>query len=128
MKALTKAERRQLRSQIACSLCNLHAFRLFWLPVHRRIMARSISCTRQFRVPPGAELVGVYAHGVDSAGILDDLAEVIRRTPEPVPAPMDPEPEPEVAPPAGVAGAGKANEGGPKPTPAPHPWRAPAGS
>ncbi len=72
-------DRAAIRSQFTMSLANLGEFRVYWLPARRRIMARSISCTRQFRVPPGAELVGVYSNPFKTEAFFDDLDDVIRR-------------------------------------------------
>lgn len=72
-------DRAGIRSQFTMSLANLGEFRVYWLPAHRRIMARSISCTRQFRVPPGAELVGVYSNPFKTEAFFDDLDDLIRR-------------------------------------------------
>lgn len=72
-------DRAGMRQQFTMSLANLGEFRVYWLPEHRRIMARSISCTRQFRVPPGAELVGVYSAPCRTDQFFDDLDDVIRR-------------------------------------------------
>lgn len=72
-------DRAGIRSQFTMSLANLGTFRVYWLPEHRRIMARSISCTRQFRVPPGAELLGVYSAPCKSEAFFEDLDDLIRR-------------------------------------------------
>ena len=72
-------DRPAIRSQFSMSLANLGEFRVFWLPEPRRIMARSISCTRQFRVPAGAELVGVYSAPCKTEAFVDDLDDLIRR-------------------------------------------------
>lgn len=123
MTPLTKGERKRIRSQVSCSLVNLGAFKLFWLPSWRRILARSLSVTRHFRVPSEAQLVGEYEHGIPAADIVRDLEELLDRLPEPAPLP-EPQPEPEPAPPAGEASAGEAIEAEDRPTPSPsHPWR-----
>lgn len=72
-------DRAAMRQQFTMSLANLGRFRVYWLPEHRRIMARSISCIRQFRVPPGAELVGVYTSPCRPDQFFDDLDDLIRR-------------------------------------------------
>lgn len=72
-------DRACMRQQFTMSLANLGRFRVYWLPEHRRIMARSISCIRQFRVPPGAELVGVYTSPCRPDQFFDDLDDLIRR-------------------------------------------------
>lgn len=72
-------DRAAIRSQFSMSLANLGEFRVYWLPEPRRIMARSVSCTRQFRVPPGAELVGVYSAPCRTDAFFDDLDDLIRR-------------------------------------------------
>ncbi len=66
-------DRRAVRSQFTMSLANLGEFRVFWLPALRRIMARSVSCTRQFAIPAGAVLVGTYSHPFRADAFLDDL-------------------------------------------------------
>jgi hypothetical protein len=75
---LTIDERRRLAGQISMSLCNLEAFRLFWIPLSRRVTARSIQPRRRFRLPPGALEVGVYAYGVKTADVLRDLEDFIQ--------------------------------------------------
>lgn len=79
-------DRAAIRSQFSMSLANLGEFRVYWLPEPRRIMARSVSCTRQFRVPPGAELVGVYSAPCRTDAFFDDLDDLIRRLAAHVPA------------------------------------------
>jgi hypothetical protein len=93
---LTPDERKRARSQIACSLVNLGEFRLYWLPAHRRIACRSVTCERHFRVPDGAQLVGYYAAGGPPATeIVRDLAELLEAMPEPAArAPAEPAPPP----------------------------------
>lgn len=96
-----------IRSRIATALCNLGAFRLFWMPRHRCVVARSMSVQRAFRVPPGAVEVGAYEAGsIKARDILDDLAEVIQRTRR----------ARRIAPPAGEAGACCAIEAPPVPS------------
>ncbi len=119
MTPLTKAERARIRSQVSMTLANLAAFKLFWLPSRRRILARSVSCTRHFRVPVDAVLVGTFERPIAAADILRDLEELLERLPEPAR-----EPEPDPTPPASVAGAGEAIPVEDRPTPSPsHPWR-----
>jgi hypothetical protein len=74
------------------TFCNLFAFKLFWIPAERRVAARSVSVTRHFKVPPGAVLVGVYAHGKDirTLDVLEDLLETLERTPAPPVTPQRP--------------------------------------
>lgn len=127
MTPLTAQERGRIKSQLSCSLCNLGAFRLYWLPSRRRILARSVSCTRHFAIPEEAQLIGEYEHGIAARDILADLEELVAQLPEPAPL-LPSEPEADPAPPASVAGEGEAIAAADKATPAPHPWRAPAGS
>lgn len=54
-------DREKIRSQFTMSLANLGEFRAFWLPDMAKIMVRSVSCQRQFRVPEGALLVGTWS-------------------------------------------------------------------
>lgn len=77
-------DRAAIRSQFTMSLANLGEFRVFWLPEHRRIMARSVSCTRHFKVPPGALLVGVYSTPCKTDAFFDDLDELLRTAADPV--------------------------------------------
>lgn len=83
-----------IRSRIASALCNLDAFRLFWLAAQRVVVARSLSGQRAFRVPAGAVEVGVYqAGGLNAGEIIADLSELLERLPEPSPQPPESEPE-----------------------------------
>ena len=77
-------DRAAIRSQFTMSLANLGEFRVFWLPEHRRIMARSVSCTRHFKVPPGALLVGVYSTPCKTDAFFDDLDELLRTAADPI--------------------------------------------
>ncbi len=76
---LTAEERARLRSKAAMCLCNLAEFRLFWIPSHRCLLARSlITRNRPTYVPEGAIELGVYAHGAAAAPqIIDDLEELL---------------------------------------------------
>ncbi len=94
---LTTDEVKLLRSRIATALVNLEACRIYWLQSHRCIVARSVQVTRAFRIPAGALLVGEYEHGIATAEVLGDLAEVIQRT----------RTASRIAPPAREAGAGR---------------------
>jgi hypothetical protein len=112
---VTVAEFVRLRQQVSCALANLGEFRLYWSPRHRRILARSVSITRPFRVPPDALQVGIYSAPVRARDVLGDLEEIIARLREPaaiLTAPADPcersTPEPETPAPAAPAGAGEA--------------------
>ena len=70
-------DREQVRQQFSMSLANLGEFRVYWLPEHRRILARSISCRRQFRVPDAAILVGTYGDPCEPAVLFRDLDELL---------------------------------------------------
>lgn len=70
-------DREKIRSQFTMSLANLGAFRVFWLPKLRRIMVRSISCERQFRVPEEAQLVGTFAAPCRTEDFFEALDELI---------------------------------------------------
>lgn len=74
-------DRAQVRSQFTMSCANLGAFRVYWMPARRRIVARSESCTRQFAIPDGAILVGVYSSPCPPRTFFDDLDELIARDP-----------------------------------------------
>lgn len=71
-------DRAAIRSQFSMSLANLGEFRVFWLADRRRIMVRSISCTRHFAIPEGAVLVGVYSNPCKPDAFFEALDEVIR--------------------------------------------------
>lgn len=91
MAPLSKAERETIRSRIATAQATLGGFRLYWLPEHRAVTARSLSCSRQFRVPDGALLVGTYSSGISAAEVVRDLDDVIASLPDPPPPPEAPE-------------------------------------
>lgn len=74
-------DRAKVRSDFSMRLANLGTFRVYWLPCARKIMARSIGCTRQFAVRAGAQLVGTYSAPCDPEAFLADLDDVIRRSP-----------------------------------------------
>lgn len=84
MAPLSKPQREAIRKAIACAQANLGTFRLYWLPSHGRVAARSVSVTRHFRVPEEAVHVGIYAAGISASEIVRDVLEVIERLPEPV--------------------------------------------
>lgn len=71
-------DRAAIRSQFSMSLANLGEFRVFWLPEHRRIMCRSVSCRRHFAIPDGALEVGTFANPCKSDAFFEALDEVIR--------------------------------------------------
>lgn len=66
-------DRRAVRSQFTMSLANLGEFRVFWLPDLRRMVARSVACSRHFRIPEGAVPVGTYSSPFTADQFLDDL-------------------------------------------------------
>ena len=66
-------DRQQVRQQFTMSIANLGEFRVYWLPGVRRILARSVSCRRQFRVPDGATLIGTYGEPCEPAALFRDL-------------------------------------------------------
>jgi hypothetical protein len=68
-----------LRSQFQVSLANLERFNVFWVPRLRRILARSIGCTREFAVPDGALHVGIYSQPCSAKAFFSDLDDVIRK-------------------------------------------------
>jgi hypothetical protein len=67
----------QVRQQFTMSLANLGEFRVYWVPSHRRVLMRSISCRRQFRVPDGATLVGTYGEPCAPAVLFRDLDRLL---------------------------------------------------
>ena len=76
-------DRQAVRSQFSMSLANLGEFRVFWLPRLRRIMCRSISCTRHFAIPEGALEVGTFSGPCTSADFFEALDFVVLRSLEP---------------------------------------------
>lgn len=72
-------DRAAVRQQFTMSVANLGEFRVFWLPAERRIVCRSVACSRQFRVPEGARLVGAYAAPCSVTTFFEDLDELITR-------------------------------------------------
>ena len=60
------------------SLANLGEFRVFWLPGHRRILCRSVSCRRHFAIADGALIVGTFANPCKPGEFFEALDEVIR--------------------------------------------------
>ena len=76
-------DRQAIRSQFSMSLANLGEFRVFWLPAYRRIMCRSISCTRHFAIPDGALEVGTFSGPCSSAAFFEALDYVVLRSLEP---------------------------------------------
>lgn len=72
-------DRQAIRSQFSMSLANLGEFRVFWLPAHRRIMCRSVSCTRHFSIPEGALEVGTFSDPCRMADFFEALDFVVLR-------------------------------------------------
>lgn len=72
-------DRAKVRSQFCMSCANLGEFRVYWLPAHRTIMARSVSIRRRFTVPDDAVLVGVYSAPCPASHFLEDLDDVIAK-------------------------------------------------
>lgn len=72
-------DRAAIRQQFTMSLANLGEFRVYWLPSLRRIVVRSVSCRRQFRVPDDAILVGTYSDACPPADFFAALDEIIVR-------------------------------------------------
>lgn len=70
-------DRRQVKSQFSMSACNLPEFKAYWLPEKRKMLARSIACQRQFRIPADAIEIGLYAHPFNADAFLADLDCVI---------------------------------------------------
>lgn len=70
-------DRRAVKSQFSMTCSNLAEFKAYWLPGERKLVARSVSCQREFRVPAEAVLIGHYAHGIDAEAFLKDLDCVI---------------------------------------------------
>lgn len=72
-------DRQAIRSQFSMSLANLGEFRVFWLPHLRRIVCRSISCTRHFRIPEGSLEVGTFSDPCKMADFFEALDFVVLR-------------------------------------------------
>lgn len=70
-------DRERARQQFTMSLANLGEFRVFWSPGVRKVVARSTSCRREFRVPQDAVLVGRYRTPAKADAFLEDLDCVI---------------------------------------------------
>ena len=66
-------DRRAVKSQFSMSCANLAEFRAYWTPGARKLVARSVSCQREFRIPADAILVGLYAHPFNADAFLADL-------------------------------------------------------
>lgn len=75
-------DRRQVKSQFSMSCANLGEFSVYWVPSHRRIIARSCSCSRRFTVPDGAVHVGVYSQPFSAEEFLEDLDAAISKVEE----------------------------------------------
>ena len=75
-------DREKIRSQFTMSLANLGEFRAYWLHDLAKIMVRSVSCQRQFRVPEGARLVGTWSAPCKVEDFFEALDAVIL-APEP---------------------------------------------
>lgn len=73
-------DRERVRSQFSMSLANLGEFTVYWLPEARRIMCRSVSCSRRFSVPDDAVRIGVYAEPCDVGSFFGDLDDAIIET------------------------------------------------
>lgn len=71
-------DRERIRSQFTMSLANLGEFTVYWLPEQRRILCRSVSCSRRFAVPEAAVRVGVYAEPCDVGDFFGDLDAMIQ--------------------------------------------------
>lgn len=69
--------RAKMRSQFSMTIANLGAFRAFWIGNPERFLARSMSCTRQFRIPDGARLIGTYEQPFRPDAFLEDLDDVL---------------------------------------------------
>lgn len=70
-------DRRAVKSQFSMSCANLAEFRAYWTPGARKMVARSVSCQREFRIPADAILIGLYAHPFNADQFLADLDCVI---------------------------------------------------
>lgn len=71
--------RAAIRSQFSMSLANLGAFVAFWLGQPDRFVARSVSCTRRFRIPDGAHRIGTYEAPFSPDAFLEDLDDLLAR-------------------------------------------------
>ena len=71
--------RAAIRSQFSMTLANLGAFTAFWLGQPDRFVARSVSCTRRFRIPEGAHRIGTYEAPFSPDAFLEDLDDLLAR-------------------------------------------------
>lgn len=72
-------DRAAMRSQFSMCLANLVAFTAYWLGQPDRFVARSVSCTRRFRVPDGAHRIGTYEAPFSPDAFLEDLDDLLAR-------------------------------------------------
>lgn len=72
-------DRAAIRSQFSMTLANLGAFTAFWLGHPDRFVARSVSCTRRFRIPEGARRIGTYEAPFSPDAFLEDLDDLLAR-------------------------------------------------
>ncbi len=66
-------DRRQVRSQFSMTCANLAEFDVFWNPMKRKIIARSVTCSRRFALPAGVVKVGTYSSPFSAEDFLNDL-------------------------------------------------------
>lgn len=72
-------DRAKLRSQFTMSLANLVEFTAWWLPSQRKLVCRSVACSRRFAIPLGALPVGTYGEPCSAQTFFEDLDDVLRR-------------------------------------------------
>lgn len=72
-------DRSAMRSQFSMCLANLGAFTAYWIGRRDKFMARSVSCTRRFRIPDGARQIDTYEAPFSPDTFLEDLDDLLAR-------------------------------------------------
>lgn len=70
-------DRPDARSQFSMCCANLAEFRMLWNPATGKLIARSVICKREFRIPAGVVPIGVYCAPFDPEYFLSDLDSCI---------------------------------------------------
>lgn len=70
-------DREKLRSQFSMSLTNLGEFTAYFSQDTGKLMARSPTCSKKWPIPPGAILIGSYAHPCSPESLFDDLNDAL---------------------------------------------------
>lgn len=76
---LLPAERAALRRYFVKALCSLQRMDLYWCAERRRIVVRSPLARKRHAIPPGAKLVGTYAHPFPADDFLGDLDDTLAK-------------------------------------------------